>query len=441
MAGQKGLRIALALVLAMSGLTGCAFDEGTLAVADRDLAAGATDGEEQPAGDERPSAAEQASPDNGESGRRSGTPATDEPQSDEPQSDEPRPDDEPDWTVPQKLDERPQAGAALYLAFDETGNNPRLLLEIGGERREVLWPESVQWASLHEADADHDGTAESVILYSQGGGTGVSEGRMAVFRRDFTEIVREDPLAALRDKMDMSMDHAKREIVLRAEGRSWRIPFPDEETDWWPEPYIGNATGFSVRDDRLYSAVGLQASIGWFVADLFLGYIWDGKRLVTTDPEVHVHRQTAVPYRYADERLGLSVRVPAGWFVDTGAFGDWSVAGEGFTVLVEGHPENVIWNDVKDRITVKVPQGTRPSDSQRRNGAAKDAREQVNVTMESGDKAVLHLVRIGKSVELTFWSEKAEAFGVLREAAFSRHRDAILGMLASLQALDEGATF
>jgi hypothetical protein len=460
--GSKRVRLAPAFFLAAAILAGCAAGggegtdagparmeagepgaqlgasagESTLSEADRQhggrepVDERTPPGEDRPDGSERESAGGQTLPEeSGSDMRESSAWNPRAPESGGQGNDQ----EEPDWTIPEKLDELPDAGVALYMAFDETGNNPRLLLEIDGERREVLRPDAVRWAYLNEADADHDGTVEIVITYSLGGGTGFSDGRMAVFRRDFTGIPFDEPLIALRKKMDMSMDHAKREIVLKAEGRSWRFPFPDEETDWWPEPYIGNVTGFSVRGDRLYSYVGLQASNSAFVADLYLGYVWDGKRLVTTDPEVHVPWQTTVPFQYEDEELGLSVRVPAGWFVDTGAFGEWSHAGEGFTILVEGHPENVIWNEVEDWITVTVPKENRSPAKKRATPKAKEAWEQVDVKMESGDEAVLYVVRVGESVELTFWSEKAEAVGMLREETFKKHRDAVVDMLASLE--------
>lgn len=335
---------------------------------------------------------------------------------------------------PEKLDEWPGQGVALYQIRDEAGNSAQLLLEIDG-RIEMIWPAGVRWAYLNEADADQDGTAEIVVTYTAGGGTGVNDGRMAVYRRDFTDIPFDDPLEALENAMAMSMDHDKREIVLETDGRSWRIPFPDGETEWWPEPYIGHVVHYFVRDGRISANVGLQASIAWFPADLVLGYEWNGERLAATAPDVYVHKETGVAYRYEDRQAGLSLRVPAGWSVDKRAFVNGAAGEAGFTVLVEGHPDYTSEPETEDGITF-TGTGDRQPLRNRLDIALKEAWEQVDVTLASGEQAALHLVRLDGSVELLFWSDKAAAVGVLREDTFDRHRDALLAMFGSLEALE-----
>jgi len=325
--------------------------------------------------------------------------------------------------APEKLDERPEAGVTLFL--DEG-----LVLDINGERREVLRPGSIRWAGLHEADVDDDGTAEIVITYSLGGGTGFNDGRMAVFRRDFTAVPSDDdPLEALEGAMAMSMDHKRREIVLEADGRAWRIPFPDDETDWWPAPHIGNVIHYVVVDDRPAASVGLQVSTAWFPADLWIAYDWNGERLAVSAPEVHVHKETGHPYRYEDRRLGLALRVPAGWFVDTGAFGGEPAGGKSFAVLVEGHPERALRHDDRDRITVSAGTGPAPK--------LKGAWEQIDVKLPSGETAALHFANASETVELWFLSDIAVANGVLWAETFNGNRDAIVEMLGSLETLME----
>mgnify|MGYP001162070445 CR=1 FL=1 len=338
----------------------------------------------------------------------------------------------PNRTAPEKLDELPDRRAVLYQFRDEDGNPAGLLLEIGG-RREEIWPAGVRWAYLDEADADGDGTREIVVTFSAGGGTGANDGRVGVFRRDFASIPLDDPVVALKSAMAMSMDHDRREIVLETNGRSWRIPFPDDETDWWPEPHVGNVVTYAVRDDRLYASVGLQASNVWFPADCWLAYDWNGERLAATVPEVHVHKETGHPYRFEDHRLGLSVRVPAGWFVDTGAFGGEATGGERFAVLVDGHPERVLRHDDHDRITVTA--GTGPAPKNREHAKLKGEGERVDVELPSGEKAVLHVAAAGETVELWFLSDIAVASGALQADTFNRHRDAIVQMLGSLETL------
>src|SRR5690606_41205659 len=55
--------------------------------------------------------------------------------------------------------------------------------------------------------------------------------------------------------LNMSMDHDNREIMLEMEECRWRIPFPDREPDWPPEPGFGSVISHAVQNGRIVAVV------------------------------------------------------------------------------------------------------------------------------------------------------------------------------------------
>jgi Tol biopolymer transport system component len=186
----------------------------------------------------------------------------------------------------------PDNKASLYPFKEEGGLYDGIIMELGQERKYFDWKNSTiptYCPQLHAADIDRDGEEEIIVILTHGTGTGVHEEEVHVINpADFSEIIVENPLDIVREKVETSIYHKGEDVTVKIglNDRTALIKMKTEDSGCWGnDVFWGNVNHFYVSDNELRADIAAQVSASGFVGEVEIYYSFDGERFTMEDIE------------------------------------------------------------------------------------------------------------------------------------------------------------
>jgi len=163
-----------------------------------------------------------------------------------------------------------------------------ITVRIDGQSKRFEWQNAANPPYVPQVwtvNLDEEPDEEAVIVLTAGYGTGYSESRVHVLKRDFREIPAEDAvgkvrtLAVTRSEMEPDV----RIFTLEAGGETHTFTYPEGDAGFWFEDIVfGNITQYAVKEGKLVAEVSVQVSPGEFPGTVVCQYAYrDGKLAVS----------------------------------------------------------------------------------------------------------------------------------------------------------------
>lgn len=163
-----------------------------------------------------------------------------------------------------------------------------ITVRIDGQSKRFEWENVANPAyfpRVWTVNLDEDPDEEAVIVLTAGYGTGYSENRVHVLKRDFREIPVEDAIEKVRmlavTRAEIEPDTRNFTLEISEETHTFSYPEGDAGV-WFDEIVFGNVTQYEVKDGMLVADVSVQVSPGQFPGDVVCQYAYrDGKLTVS----------------------------------------------------------------------------------------------------------------------------------------------------------------
>lgn len=168
----------------------------------------------------------------------------------------------------------------------------RLTVQVGKLNKTFPWKNVTNPSyhpAVHVADVDDDGQNEIIIILTSSYGTGLNEQEIHVLNKeDLSELMLEDPLLAIKDRVTSQIIHDQDQIKVAVETAGVKVERTYTESDavlWNEEVGFGSIIGYSVNDNVITATVPGSVSPALFAVDVKLEYGSDLKvKTIRLDP-------------------------------------------------------------------------------------------------------------------------------------------------------------